>query len=109
MKHIAFCVEQAYGHIMPTLGMAIELMRRGHHVTYAVTEALAPLVRSIGAAAVILNVTENRDTVIRELMKENDHRDYRVNEEDFRARWRQLSAERTEQSRIQLEMLYQRN
>jgi UDP:flavonoid glycosyltransferase YjiC (YdhE family) len=58
--HVTFCLEQQYGHIVPTLGMALELSRRGHRVTYAVIEALAPLVSKIRARALIVNPLDTR-------------------------------------------------
>lgn len=108
-KHVSFCLEQAYGHIVPTLGISMELMRRGHKVSYAVTESFAPVVRGIGADVVVLKVAENRDKVIAELFKENDHLQYSVQKEEFGGALRQLARERTEHSVRQLEALYQAN
>lgn len=48
-RHIAFFNIPATGHITPTLGVVEELVRRGHRVTYAMTDAYADLVRSAGA------------------------------------------------------------
>jgi hypothetical protein len=42
-QHIAFVLEQAYGHVMPTLGIALELIRRGHRVSYATTADFVPV------------------------------------------------------------------
>lgn len=109
MKHIAFCVEQAYGHIMPTLGIAMELMRRGHQVSYAVSESFAPLVRRIGATAVTLDVAENRDKVIGAAMKENDHLNYRVDKQELTELMARVTVERTERCRVQLEKSYRGN
>ncbi|WP_185893802.1 hypothetical protein [Streptomyces sp. WAC05950] len=42
-----------HGHVNPTLGLVEELVRRGHRVSYAVTEAFAETVRAVGAEPVV--------------------------------------------------------
>lgn len=48
-KHIAFCLDQAYGHIYPTLGIASELITRGFDVSYPVSDSFANKIMQIGA------------------------------------------------------------
>jgi len=64
MKHIAFIVEQAYGHILPTLGIAMELIRRGHRVSYAVTKDFAPGINRIGARALVFSPLVTRPALL---------------------------------------------
>jgi demethyllactenocin mycarosyltransferase len=64
MKHIAFTLEQAYGHILPTLGIAIELIRRGHRVSYAVTRDFAPGISRIGARALVFSPMVTRPALL---------------------------------------------
>ncbi|MFG1706263.1 macrolide family glycosyltransferase [Nonomuraea sp. M3C6] len=52
MATIAFFAPSAAGHVNPTLGLAAELVRRGHRVTYATTEAYAARVAETGAEVV---------------------------------------------------------
>jgi MGT family glycosyltransferase len=54
-RHIAVFGIPAIGHVIPTLGMVAELVRRGHRVTYAAAEPVAGLVRETGAD--VLNYT----------------------------------------------------
>ena len=48
-RHITVVGASAPSHVHPTLGLVRELTRRGHRVTYAVAEHLAPLVAGAGA------------------------------------------------------------
>ncbi|WP_433892487.1 macrolide family glycosyltransferase [Streptomyces sp. CA-111067] len=50
--HIALFNIPAYGHVTPTLAVVAELVRRGHRVSYAVTEEFAAQVRATGARLV---------------------------------------------------------
>ncbi|MGP4095372.1 macrolide family glycosyltransferase [Nonomuraea sp. KM90] len=52
MATIAFFAPIGAGHVNPTLGLAAELVRRGHRVTYATTEANAERVAETGAEIV---------------------------------------------------------
>ncbi|WP_326642995.1 glycosyl transferase [Nonomuraea fuscirosea] len=52
MATIAFFAPIGAGHINPTLGLAAELVTRGHRVTYATTEANAARVAETGAEIV---------------------------------------------------------
>jgi MGT family glycosyltransferase len=47
-SHILFLSAPAYGHVYPTLTIAEELARRGHRVSYAVTEQFAGDVKRSG-------------------------------------------------------------
>ncbi|WP_410589742.1 macrolide family glycosyltransferase [Amycolatopsis sp. lyj-23] len=49
MAHIALLTIPAYGHVMPTLDVVAELVRRGHRVTFATTDRFAHLVAPTGA------------------------------------------------------------
>ncbi|MFF1278958.1 macrolide family glycosyltransferase [Streptomyces marokkonensis] len=51
-RHYALLLFADFGHIAPTLGVARELVARGHRVTYVVDERFAPLVEECGARAV---------------------------------------------------------
>jgi len=50
--HIAFFVLPAHGHINPTLETVEALVKTGYRVTYATSEAFAPVLRDIGADVV---------------------------------------------------------
>ncbi|TYB65463.1 glycosyl transferase [Nonomuraea sp. PA05] len=52
MATVAFYAPIGAGHVNPTLGLAAELVRRGHRVTYATTEANAARVAETGAEIV---------------------------------------------------------
>jgi len=49
MANIAYLSLPLYGHVYPTLNFAEELVRRGHHVTYATSESHAAAVARTGA------------------------------------------------------------
>ncbi|ANI42868.1 macrolide family glycosyltransferase [Mycolicibacterium vaccae] len=49
MSHVAICVPVGTGHVNPTLGVAAELVARGHRVSYAATTAHAARVADTGA------------------------------------------------------------
>lgn len=49
MSHVAICVPVGTGHVNPTLGVAAELVARGHRVSYAATTAHAARVADAGA------------------------------------------------------------
>src|SRR5690349_10333249 len=51
--HISFVLESAYGHILPTLGIASALVKRGYHVSYAVSKEFAGGIEKIGAEAIV--------------------------------------------------------
>ncbi|MFJ3894674.1 macrolide family glycosyltransferase [Streptomyces sp. NPDC090083] len=51
-RHYALMLFADFGHIAPTLGVARELLARGHRVTYVVDERFASVVEECGARAV---------------------------------------------------------
>lgn len=64
MATVAFFAPAAAGHVNPTLGLAAELVRRGHRVTYATTKTYAERVAETGAEVVPVTSTwEGRDDV----------------------------------------------
>lgn len=57
MSHVAVCVPVGTGHVNPTLGVAAELVARGHRVSYAATAAHADRVADVGARLVPYRTT----------------------------------------------------
>jgi MGT family glycosyltransferase len=57
MATVAFFAPAAAGHVNPTLGLAAELVRRGHRVTYATTGTYAERVAETGAEVVPVTST----------------------------------------------------
>ena len=72
-RHVAFICEPAYGHIVPTLGMASELVRRGYHVSYAVSKEYAVGVEKIGAEAMIYHPLDAKVEVRPKLLQYKGH------------------------------------
>ena len=66
-KHIAFIVESAHGHINPTLGIASELVKRGHRVTHAVKKSFAARVIASGSEAMIYDPMETKLNLFQEM------------------------------------------
>jgi UDP:flavonoid glycosyltransferase YjiC (YdhE family) len=105
--HIAFFLDQAYGNTVPSFAIAMELIRRGHRVSYIVTESFAPLIRSIGATPIVINFLEIRKTALSE-MAQNAHSDDQAAREYYRTRAQQLIEERTRHALVQLDRLLAR-
>jgi len=97
MTHIAFALEQAYGHILPTLGIAIELIKRGNRVSYVVTRNFSVGVKRIGANALTFEPLVTRPAMLESI---ND-RDEKV--------FGDLRLAKTENSMSQLEMLFRKD
>jgi UDP:flavonoid glycosyltransferase YjiC (YdhE family) len=104
-KHILFFLAHQYGHINPSLCTAMELVRRGHSVTYTVCESFAPLIRSIGATPVVLDYIENREQTIPNFFKENDHLSFHSDPQRIAALI-EATKRRTDFSVLQLERHY---
>jgi hypothetical protein len=51
--HITFLVTPGAGHLNPTLGVAAELVSRGHRVTYPMLAAFVSAVEEVGAEPVL--------------------------------------------------------
>lgn len=105
-KRILFSLEQQYGHINPTLGIAMELLRRGHDVCYTVLESFVPLIRGIGATALVVDIPENRDQVLSTLYYENDHLNLKVRREEIAAVIESVTRERLDAYEAELERLF---
>ena len=52
--HFAFVTVPTYGHVNPSLPLVAELVRRGHHVSYATGQAMHEQVRAAGAEPVAI-------------------------------------------------------
>ncbi|MEZ0094201.1 macrolide family glycosyltransferase [Streptacidiphilus sp. EB129] len=52
MAHVAILTPPSSGHVNPTLGVAAELLRRGHRVSYATTDDYAERVGEVSTAVV---------------------------------------------------------
>ncbi|NGO45084.1 macrolide family glycosyltransferase [Streptomyces ureilyticus] len=63
-RHFAFFNIPATGHLVPTLGVVEELVRRGHRVTYAATEAYADLIASTGATVLPYTSSIDPQTIV---------------------------------------------
>jgi len=92
------------------LGIALELLRRGHQVSYAVTEHFAPPLKRLGIDARILNPIETRSAMV-EIAKKNDGTyDFdTLPDTQVSSRLAKLHEDRTADSVAQLEKLYLRN
>src|ERR1700722_16464122 len=106
-RHISFCVEPAYGHIIPTLGITLELVRRGHTVSHVVTESFSPIVRKVHAHPKIILPLDNRSKIVSAFLKENDCFAWKVGGDEATELSRELTRERTADSLAKLEYLYQ--
>lgn len=51
MSHVAILNNSGYGHVIPTLAVVAELVRRGHRVTYVTGDRLTGTVEAAGARA----------------------------------------------------------
>jgi demethyllactenocin mycarosyltransferase len=60
VAHIAFFILPVPGHVNPTLGVAEELVARGHRVTYILPEDIAERALDIGAAVVTYPLDKER-------------------------------------------------
>lgn len=105
-KHIAFCLDQAYGNITPTLGLSLELMKRGHRVSYAVPQSFAAAIHKIHASAVIIEPLDIRGKLISETLIENDCFNYKKTPHEMRRLFDEVSRPRTAHLLSQLKQLY---
>jgi UDP:flavonoid glycosyltransferase YjiC (YdhE family) len=107
-KHITFCVEQAYGHVIPTLGISLELMRRGYRVSYAASPSFAAPIRRCGAEALVFLPLDARSRLCQRISKHDGTFDFDT-EKDPRLSddYAKLVQERTQDSLTQLERLYE--
>lgn len=105
-RHVAFVLDQAYGNIVPSLGISMKLIERGHLVSYVVAEGFSSLVRSTGATAIVVDFLNTREKAISELMIENDHEKYRHSDEYLDRRLKEIVEEQTQHTLAQLRRLY---
>ena len=102
-QHVAFVLESVYGHIVPTLGIAEELIREGYRVTYAVNNHFGPRIRSCGAESMVYQPLDNKLKFLQE-MKKSGIEPFSEASESF---WKHLHQEETENTLSQLESLYE--
>lgn len=101
-RHISFVLDQAYGNIIPSLGISMKLLERGHSVSYVVAEGFASLIRSIGAEAVVVDFLNTREKAVAELMVENNHEKYRYEDDYLERRLKEMVDEQTQHTLAQL-------
>jgi UDP:flavonoid glycosyltransferase YjiC (YdhE family) len=107
IMHVAFCLEQAYGHIVPTLGIGMELLRRGHRVSYAVTHSFARLTDRVGARAMVIDPLEIRSALIPAIAAKTDlWIGYDREQPGLVQFYEDLTRQRTARSLEQLKSLY---
>ena len=106
-RHVAFFLEQAYGHVIPTLGVASELMRRGHRVSYAVHAGLAGGITRCGARAVVFEPLETRTRVCQQTARSDGTHHFSLEDAGLRDLLTELSLQRTRDSAAQLRKLYE--
>lgn len=61
MNHVSFCAPPGAGHVGSTLGIAAELVRRGHRVSYATTRSAAAPIAAAGATLIDYDTTLDDD------------------------------------------------
>ncbi|SFA80156.1 glycosyltransferase, MGT family [Amycolatopsis marina] len=61
MNHVSFCAPPGAGRIGPTLGIAAELVRRGHRVSYAATRKAATPAANAGATLIEYDTSLDED------------------------------------------------
>jgi NDP-glycosyltransferase len=108
-SHIAFIVESAYGHIIPTLAVASELIRRGHRVSYAVKDSLSRGIANIGVECVVYKPLENKlrfQDVVTEQTRTASHD---LQKKKWLEIWKELDEEEISDTMSQLETLYRRD
>lgn len=105
-KHVAFVLEQAYGHILPTLGIARELMQRGHRVSYAVSSSFAPAIQRAGAHAIVFDPIDTRTEIQRLAAARGSSYEYDFSSDEVRRQMLESSERRTASSLAQLQDRY---
>lgn len=102
-KHVAFVIESSHGHLNPTLGIAAELIRRGHRVSYAVKERFAARVAANGAQAVVYRPLDIKYQIFKQIR--DDSGQYQFDAAGRRRFTESLTVE-AENTLPQLESLY---
>jgi UDP:flavonoid glycosyltransferase YjiC (YdhE family) len=102
-RHVAFILESVYGHIVPTLGIAAELIHRGYRVSYAVKRQFEPRILSGGAQAKVYQPLENKLKAFQAMKNEG----MGFSSEASASLWKKLQQEETEDTFSKLESLYQ--
>lgn len=109
-KHIALFLEQAYGHIIPTLGFAAELIRRGHRVSYAVISEFAPAIARTGAHAVVFApMIETRRRIYEHTARPKGRHHFDSEDTTLSKLMLELRTQRTSDSLQQLTRLYEQD
>jgi UDP:flavonoid glycosyltransferase YjiC (YdhE family) len=101
-RHVAFVVEPVYGHIIPTLGIATELLSRGYRVSYAVTKRFSGKLQGIGVEPKIYQPLENKLKLFNEIKMHGID----FFSESCAQLWGTLRKEETDDSLKQLRDLY---
>jgi UDP:flavonoid glycosyltransferase YjiC (YdhE family) len=101
-KHVAFIVECVYGHIVPTIGIAVELRRRGYRVSYAVKGSFERRIVDSGLEAKIYRPLGNKLKFFNKLKADGTDL---FNPPDANL-WRGLQQEEAEDTLSQLHELY---
>ena len=106
-KHIAFCLDLAYGHIYPSLGIASELVRREYEVSYAVPDSFAAKIRESGANPRRFEPPLNYRSTLYPLAITNDGRyDFGDENGEFMRRLLKVRSESTTSSMALLKSMY---
>ena len=104
--HVAFGVEPLYGHVIPTLGMALELLRRGHRVSYTITNEFVGNISRLGAEPKIYLPLDIRTALLQQIRNEDGSVHFaKLGSDSWAAHMRRQQA-RTEDSLAQWERLY---
>jgi UDP:flavonoid glycosyltransferase YjiC (YdhE family) len=106
-RHVAIIVESVYGHIVPTLGIASELMKREYRVSYAVKTQFRSRINDFGAEAVTYRPLENKIKLFKKIHADRGINGTSVSESS--RLWDRLRLEEMRSTLAQLEEHYRRD